>query len=929
MKMTEFAILIAAASLTCQADDAFDRYRLAKLTASRDINVHDMVVDRDGNIYVAGSTKAADFPVRNAWQGQFRGSQIVVSTDRGATWKGLAPTPSARPSTFDVSPADGKLMLLTGPEGVYKTIDGGAHWKLVTSALYTGPALFDPADARRVYLAHSLQTVVSTDAGDTWQELGSAIRTIQVDPNGSGALLGYMEHGGHYLLSRDRGQSWIPLSESDYRRPVFAPGLDGWIYRSVYSAVPNSTQLFLSVNWGASWQVVSELEGDFGTISIDPDQPATLLLAGTVFDQLAIRRTLDGGLTFEPARNVSGLPLLLRHGCGGGGLLVASYPMQTSWDGGLTWNAGPIQSSYSPSTGPGCAVYALHELDTDAFLMKLDAQGQLVWSTFLGGLGDDSADRVRLDADGYVYVEGATASLDFPVTIAVSPERNNAFVAKFDSSGSIQYSTTLRHSYTIAGWAPTATGSLLIAAIDFIQDQTYGTQVRGTLTKLDGNGLVTAVLALPVLPNALTIIEGERPVVATYKGMLRAAVDLSTLEPWLDFKTPSNAVGDDVGNFYFTGIADPPVDADRVIGPATGAWLAKWSANRGAVEFLLNLHATPISRLSIGPAQAIYLQMLSSPVDSPLLHPQSQGATCYQPTTSLPARYWGQLVAMADASGQIQYTTYTNECMGGAVAGAPGGDVLLAPRLATTRVYRSEILRLPSKPKDGAQVEGVGNAVSGTREAIVPGALVEVVGASLGPVEHPIDLGLRPGTHWPFELAGTRVLFDGEAANLVSVSGERITALVPASVLKVPGGLSTVEVERDGMKSNALAVLVLAALPQVVPGSVRNADGSLNSASSPAEPDSPVSLLVNGIGVASVLYVHWNGKTEAAGVTDPAVASPDYAPFSTIGFKAPVDTARLQFAVRVPAPPNRLPFFAGGPPLEDWELSVPVTIFVK
>ena len=68
-----------------------------------------------------------------------------------------------------------------------------------------------------------------------------------------------------------------------------------------------------------------------------------------------------------------------------------------------------------------------------------------------------------------------------------------AFVAKFDSNGNVQYSTTLRHSYTIAGWVPNATGSLLIAAIEFIQDPTYGTQVRGTITRLDGNGVIVFV----------------------------------------------------------------------------------------------------------------------------------------------------------------------------------------------------------------------------------------------------------------------------------------------------------------------------------------------------------------------------------------------------------------------------------------------------
>src|SRR5262249_13635256 len=55
----------------------------------------------------------------------------------------------------------------------------------------------------------------------------------------------------------------------------------------------------------------------------------------------------------------------------------------------------------------------------DAFVLKLDPTGQTVlYSTFLGGTGDDRGTAIAVAADGRIYVAGATTSIDFP---AVGP----------------------------------------------------------------------------------------------------------------------------------------------------------------------------------------------------------------------------------------------------------------------------------------------------------------------------------------------------------------------------------------------------------------------------------------------------------------------------------------------------------------------------
>lgn len=91
----------------------------------------------------------------------------------------------------------------------------------------------------------------------------------------------------------------------------------------------------------------------------------------------------------------------------------------------------------------------LTELDgDDAYLGKISSDGsKLLYRTYFGGRGVDSAWSVGLDMIGNAYVTGATASKDFPV---VSPFQQSlgggedAFVAKFDStSGRLLYSTYL------------------------------------------------------------------------------------------------------------------------------------------------------------------------------------------------------------------------------------------------------------------------------------------------------------------------------------------------------------------------------------------------------------------------------------------------------------------------------------------------------
>ncbi len=71
----------------------------------------------------------------------------------------------------------------------------------------------------------------------------------------------------------------------------------------------------------------------------------------------------------------------------------------------------------------------------------------LVYGTYLGGTGFDSAEAIAVDTSGNVYVTGETVSLDFPTTNAVqktSGGSNDVFVAKLNAGASnLVYSTYL------------------------------------------------------------------------------------------------------------------------------------------------------------------------------------------------------------------------------------------------------------------------------------------------------------------------------------------------------------------------------------------------------------------------------------------------------------------------------------------------------
>ena len=99
----------------------------------------------------------------------------------------------------------------------------------------------------------------------------------------------------------------------------------------------------------------------------------------------------------------------------------------------------------------------------DAFVAKLSPAGdRLIYSTFLGGLGNEAGRGIAVDASGNAYIGGETTSSNFPM---LSPVQSNlkgpqdGFVAGLDSTGKLLFSTYLGGSGTDAVTAVAVDGA--------------------------------------------------------------------------------------------------------------------------------------------------------------------------------------------------------------------------------------------------------------------------------------------------------------------------------------------------------------------------------------------------------------------------------------------------------------------------------------
>ena len=110
--------------------------------------------------------------------------------------------------------------------------------------------------------------------------------------------------------------------------------------------------------------------------------------------------------------------------------------------------AGAFQTTHAGHPGTITGILANTGAAPDAFVVKLNGAGQIVYATYLGGAGADAGLGIAVDSDGSAYIVGSTNSQNFPVTAGALQTRlagnSDVFAAKLSPDGStLVYATYL------------------------------------------------------------------------------------------------------------------------------------------------------------------------------------------------------------------------------------------------------------------------------------------------------------------------------------------------------------------------------------------------------------------------------------------------------------------------------------------------------
>ena len=361
-----------------------------------------IAVDQSGNIYVRGTTSSTDFPTMNAIQATFGGGVLDAYVAK-------------------LNAAGSQLIYSTYLGGSSHEEGGGIAVDQAGNAYVTGSTYSTNFPTYRPLMPPSCDgnnrdvfvSVLNSTGSNFIYSTHIGGGTNQGDEAGMGIAV---DAAGNAYVTGD-GSSLFPTTPGAYQ----TSGGGGFILK----INPDGSALLYSTH----------LSGASGATDIAIDLSGNAYITGST----------NGGLptvsAFQPSYAGNSDAFVAKLDATGSSLLYASYLGGTGSDFGRgiavdsegnayltggTIGAFPLVNPVQINMGGGGGF-------PDAFVTKVGASGtSLVFSTYLGGTGQDEGQAIAVDSDSNAYVTGWTnASNDFPKVNPFQSSGPGGFLSKY------------------------------------------------------------------------------------------------------------------------------------------------------------------------------------------------------------------------------------------------------------------------------------------------------------------------------------------------------------------------------------------------------------------------------------------------------------------------------------------------------------------
>ena len=576
------------------------------------------------------------------------------------------------------------------------------------------------------------------------------------------------------------------------------------------------------------------------------------------------------------------------------------------------------------------AVQAVAGSGATGFVFKLDASGDLAWSTYFGGNGLDflgsGVNGVAVDATGNAYVTGASDQANLTTTAGVFQTSasvsvsdlnpaSSAFVAKFNPAGALVYSTWL------GGSAPNCFGGSGCVGYTRTDD--------GLAIAVDSSGNayvagVTNSTDFPVTPGAFQI--GCNCLPHTTDAFV---TKLNPTGTKLAYSTYLGGIDLDGMVYDFTGYFNNAENGTPRSGAITVDSAGKAYVALPAVGTAVDSPPTPqIFVAALNPAGTALT--FSASVGGTSSHPtgialDANGDVFVSGTTSS-STFPDSLGAFpAGPSFVMELSPISTKVLSSVrlPAGAVDADVAIDPATGNVVTAGSSgyLMRLNSLSSLLPPVLGAGNAAKWSIDsAVTPLEIVSIYGIGIGP-QTPVTARPSAGTY-PTSLDGVEVFFNNTPAPLMYVSANLINTVVSDN----PGiyfGPETVRVVLNGAQVAELTVPLTANMPGIFhnPDGTAiavNSDGTINGPANQAKTGSTVSIF--GTGVSDLVQSVRSGIVGVVGLAQSIAASGTLSqqplPTTYAGPAPHLISGAFQINVKVPTNGPQFPYpvqvLAGG-----------------